>query len=204
MLYRTHKAMGSLAMLVTFQVMQEKGLLAQDLNPYIQLAIMYPASSWGSTAPDLDHHWGSVKEKTPFNMLVHKALHLTHPIHRSWQTHWILLNGGLAYLSYVLVIYGPKIFGTLGLNAFDWTILRLLVVGAAVGVMSHLLADSLTTSGVYLWPSMKFRLVPKSSAFATGGLWETIIFYITLVGCGLALINLILSSQGIMLLAMLK
>ena len=53
MMYQTHKAGGSLAMLVAFGVLQSKGLLLQDVNPVVQLATMYPVSSFGSTFPDL-------------------------------------------------------------------------------------------------------------------------------------------------------
>ena len=81
MLYRTHKAGGSFAMLVAFHVLRNKGLLLPDVNEVVQLMMMYPAASWGSTALDLDHGISSVKEQTPFNLLCHKVLHLTKPKH---------------------------------------------------------------------------------------------------------------------------
>lgn len=59
MLYATHKAGGAFGMLIAFQFMKSKGLLVEDLSPIMQLAIMYPAASFGSTLPDLDHSWHS-------------------------------------------------------------------------------------------------------------------------------------------------
>lgn len=51
-LYKTHKAGGALFMLAGFKYLETKGMLLPDVNPIVQLMIMYPASSWGSTAPD--------------------------------------------------------------------------------------------------------------------------------------------------------
>ena len=55
MLYATHKAGGAFGMMLAFQYMRSKGLLVEDLSPIMQLAIMYPAASFGSTLPDLRH-----------------------------------------------------------------------------------------------------------------------------------------------------
>jgi hypothetical protein len=53
MLGRTHRAGGVVFMLVGFEVLRQKGLLLPDINPLIQLAVMYPVSQYGSTLPDL-------------------------------------------------------------------------------------------------------------------------------------------------------
>ncbi len=53
LLYATHKAGGAFAMLVAFQYMRSKGMLLDDISPLVQLAIMYPSASFGSTLPDL-------------------------------------------------------------------------------------------------------------------------------------------------------
>jgi hypothetical protein len=53
MLGKTHRAGGTVFMMVGFEVMRAKGLLLPDVNPFIQLAVMYPISQWGSTLPDL-------------------------------------------------------------------------------------------------------------------------------------------------------
>lgn len=49
----THRVAGTTFMMVGFEVMRHKGLLIPDVNPFIQLAVMYPVSQWGSTLPDL-------------------------------------------------------------------------------------------------------------------------------------------------------
>lgn len=53
MMYKTHKMGGALFMFAGFKYLETKGMLLPDVNPLVQLMIMYPASSWGSTAPDL-------------------------------------------------------------------------------------------------------------------------------------------------------
>lgn len=189
-MYRTHKAGGALAMAVSFEIMRSNNMLVPELNNYIQLAIMYPAASWGSVAPDLDHHWGSVKEKTPFNIVVHKLLHLSHPHHRSWQTHSLLVTGGFLALLYSLVLAGDNIFGTGSLNSMDWVILRLIVMGFIVGVVSHLILDSMSMAGIHTIPDKKFRVVPNSSFFATDSKWETFVYYFCLTATALVVVNI--------------
>ena len=102
MLYKTHKAAGVLACLVAFDVMRNSGQLAPDINEFVQLAIIYPACSWASTAPDLDHSLSNVKEQTPINIVINKILHIGKCSHRSVQTHSILFTGGFCALLFGL------------------------------------------------------------------------------------------------------
>lgn len=192
MLYKTHKAGGTLFMLAGFKYLESKGMLLPDVNPIVQLMIMYPASSWGSTAPDLDHHIGSVKEITPFNLLVHKVLHLTKPKHRSWQTHSVLVTGGLCLLFFSISVLLFALFG----NTVENVYIRLNIVGGCLGVMSHLVMDSLTTAGIHIWPGMKFKLVPSTKEFATGTTWENFIFKITMIANAFLLLDIILNVFG--------
>lgn len=202
MMYRTHKAGGTLGMLVAFEVMKTQGLLLPDVNSFIQLAMMYPASSWGATVPDLDHHLGSVKEHTPFNLFVHKILHLTHPTHRSWQTHSLYVTVPICLLLLALVYLGNSFFDTVG--AIEWIYVRMVIIGANIGVFSHLLLDALSTGGIWVIPGVKLRFVPKSSAFATGGLWETVVFYILMIFITLGIVDIVATQYGIDLLSLLK
>lgn len=39
-------------MLAGFKYLESKGMLLTDVNSMVQLLMMYPACSWGSTAPD--------------------------------------------------------------------------------------------------------------------------------------------------------
>lgn len=175
MLGKTHRAGGTVFALVGFEVMRQQELLIPDVNPLLQLAIIYPVAQWASTLPDLDHHWGSVGGKTPVNWVLHKFLHLTQPKHRSWQTHSVLVSGGLLFLLYTLVNVGYNIFPTA--SAIDWVIAKILVYGFILGYTSHLVLDFINPSGIHLIPGMKIKAVPKSSFFATGGPWENKVIY---------------------------
>lgn len=174
---KTHKAVGLAFMTIGFEVMRQNNMLIPDVNPYLQLAVMYPISQWGSTAPDLDSHWESTPNKSPINWVVHKLLHLTKPKHRSWQTHSILVTGSILALLYALVLVGDQYW--MSPTATDWIIMRLLTIGLILGVASHLVADFFNPSGIHLIPGLKIRGVPKKSFFATGGTWETRIVYKT-------------------------
>ena len=168
--YLTHKAGGTLGMLVAFEMLRKHGMLVQNLNPYIQLLVMYPAASWGSTAPDLDRSKAKTADQTPVSTAVEKCLHLMHAKHRSWQTHCIVLTGGLA-------IALPVILEKIGiaLGSFDLCILRLLIYGLTTGILSHLILDAFTPEGIHIIPNMKLSLVPKMSFFSAGGLWEKLV-----------------------------
>jgi membrane-bound metal-dependent hydrolase YbcI (DUF457 family) len=191
MLGKTHRAGGTVFMMVGFEVMRSKGLLLPDVNPFIQLAVMYPISQWGSTLPDLDHHWGSVGSKSPVNWVAHKILHLSRPKHRSWQTHSLLFTGGALMLLYSLVMLGDSQWLTA--SAMDWLVMRMMVVGLILGVGSHLVLDFINPSGIHLYPGYKIRLVPRTSFFATGGPWETFIYYVCIVVSVFALANICMS-----------
>lgn len=181
MLYKTHKVIGSLFGVIAFNEMYRRGLLSTDLNPFVQLAIMYPACSWGSTAPDLDHAPENIKEQTPVNLFINKLLHLRSCSHRSWQTHslWVTLP------FCILLMVSAGLLGNVGMSMLDITILRLIIVGLSVGIISHLFADMLSMAGIHLIPGVMIRLVPKSKVFGTGSAWETgvmIVAYIGLIG----------------------
>lgn len=191
---KTHRLGGTAFMLATFEYMRLNGLTIEGVNPLIQLAIMYPAASFGSVMPDVDHHKGSNPIKTPAGELFHRILHLPSDInkkvnrsrngkprnkfiddlislkHRSWQTHSLVLTGGGTFALLSIVNYYTRLNPT-----FDMLIIHMLVAGFAVGLFSHLILDMLTTSGVWLVVSKKIKVVPSSSAFATGSYWEKVI-----------------------------
>ncbi len=189
MLYKTHKAGAVLGMLVAFEVMKNQGWLLDGVNPLVQLAMMYPAASWGGTFSDLDHQIDSVKEQTPFNLLVHRLLHLTSPRHRSWQTHSVLVTGGMCALILALVFLGNVYYGYAG--SVGWIYIRLVTVGGVVGILSHLLLDAFTTGGIHLIPGTKIRFVFKHPAFSTGGLWESIVYFFLMSGIILFLVHMV-------------
>lgn len=183
---KTHRMGGIAFTLMGFEYMRLNGYLLDDINYVLQLGVMYPISYWASTFPDLDHHWESVPNKTPINRIIHFLLHLTRPKHRSWQTHSILVTGGLMFLLYVLAFHSQ--LGEKGFSSHDIAIIQLLVMGFIMGLLSHLFLDFINPSGIHLIPNMKIKLVPKSKFFATGGTWETKIIYPLLVLVSYAMI----------------
>jgi len=167
-------------MLLAFDMMRQNGLLLPDVNNVMQLVMMYPFASWGGMAPDLDHKPDNIKEQTPFNLLVSRVLSITNAKHRSWQTHSIFLTGGLCVLMLLAVYLGNEHFGYTG--SIEWAYVRLAAVGVVVGIVSHLFLDMLTPSGIHIIAGRKIRLVPKHSMFSAGGLWDSVVYYLMMLG----------------------
>ena len=97
---KTHRIGGVLCAATGYVLLSSKGLLLKDVNPLLQLAVMYPFAIYGSVMPDLDHHWESAPVRDPVSWGINKVLHLANgksniakPLklfdakHRSWQTH---------------------------------------------------------------------------------------------------------------------
>jgi len=179
MLGKTHHAGGTAAALIAFEVMRAKGWLLPDCNEFIQLLMMYPFVSFGSVFSDLDQGPDSIPSKDPIAIAINKVLRITGAKHRSWQTHSLLVTGGICALLFALIYLGNFYFTSLG--AIDWILLRLAIIGFIVGVASHLVLDFLTPQGIHIWPGFKLRLVPKSKFFATGETWEKIVFVILII-----------------------
>lgn len=183
----THRLGGLVMALAAFELMRAKGWMMEGVNDYIQLAIMYPAVSWGSIFPDLDHGKDSIPTKEPLSRGVNWVLRQMGAKHRSWQTHSILVTGGFCLLLYAMVGY---ISVTTGSGDIGWEFVRLSVVGFTAGVLSHLILDSITPQGVHMVPGKKIRFVPSSGVFATGGGWERIVFKVMTVGVFLQIIRI--------------
>ena len=191
---KTHRVGGVLCALGGFTYLQSKGLLLNNINPALQLLVMYPFAVYGSTFPDLDHNENSSPNKDVFGVVINKVLHLSNaergPLkifnakHRSWQTHSDL------FLALVLALgwYVFKIPRD-GYTA-EKAILMLVGMGFALGLISHMILDLLTPEG--LWSLLfiglgkifgflksvlprKIRLVPYMRFFYTGGKWESFV-----------------------------
>lgn len=187
----THRVGGALSCLLGYTILYNKGMVMQDVNPLLQLTVMYPFAIYGSVVSDLDHNWNSAPAKDPISKGINGLLHLTtgirkktgskNPIlsvldakHRSWQTHSDLFL-------FVFVALGIFLSGGDISNA-NTIILKLVLMGFVLGLISHLVLDSLTPAGIWcIVPSIigrrrvAFRLVPKTKFFATGGSWELIV-----------------------------
>jgi len=184
---RTHRVGGVLCALLGYTFLEAKGMLIPDVEPLVQLTVVYPFAMYGAVVSDLDHHWESTPSKDPISWLINKILHLTSkkPMrskildvfdakHRSWQTHSDLL----LLLSVGLIIYlmvSPAV-------SITSIILKLIFLGFSVGVVSHLLLDAITPEGIWLiGPSIikkkrvSLSLVPHTKFFSTGGAWERLV-----------------------------
>lgn len=171
---RTHKAAGCCAMLAAYLYMYHKGVLLDDIHPIVQLAVMYPAASWGSTMPDLDQSSvDTIPDKTPISIAVHTLLHIGKVKHRSWQTHClvftVLFVGLLAGLLYL-----AQTNAWLGTSTTTYNVMLLLLTGFSVGVVSHLLMDFLTYEGIQLVPGVWLHPM-HANAFKTGTTYEKIV-----------------------------
>lgn len=203
---KTHRAGGVVACVIGYAALSKYGLLLDGAEGWIQLTVMYPFAVWGSVASDLDHRWESSPVKDGVGWLFNKLLHCTSSIcerlnlsrhnvlrifaakHRSWQTHSDLV------LAVVLVLLWQLLHGAFGLSGAGAGMLSLAVMGIGLGLISHLILDMLTPSGVWfvsfiavnafiglfvrkkvrLLPE-KVRFVPNTAFFSTGNGWEKII-----------------------------
>lgn len=187
---KTHRLGGVLSAMLGYTFMEANNMLLPDVNPILQLAVIYPFAMYGSVVSDLDHSWKSSPSKDPVSKGINSILHLSSNApkvsgnkfsllnifdakHRSWQTHsdiFLILLVGV-----VVSLWG-------GVSDINGIIFKLIMLGLSLGVASHLLLDSLTPEGIwFLIPSIikkekvTFRLVPKSEFFATGGPWERLV-----------------------------
>lgn len=201
---KSHRVGGVLAALGGYYILKEQGFLIEGVTPLVQLAIIYPFSIVGSLLPDQDHHDNSAPMKDVISMSFCKVLHLTTGLrkrmlsmgvsekaiwyrllgifdarHRSWQTH-----SDLSFAVVCLLLL-RLMSGSGGLLTAEGIVLRLISMGLVLGLISHLVLDMLTPSGVWFLGGVlvnklvghrvlpeKIRFVPNSKFFATGGKWE--------------------------------
>lgn len=216
---RTHKQGGVLCSIIGFLILRSNGLLLSNVNEFLQLIIMYPFVVWGSTMPDLDHNWNSCPDKSLPNYLINKLLHLTskgedfleshlssedkknntkyklckllNAKHRSWQTHSEIT---LVLIVILLQSISRGTFNSM-LSNVDNAILSLILMGVGLGVLTHLILDIMTVSGMvfvtgilfnklvkrHILPE-KIRIVPKMSLFTGDSAWEHIVQKVIKVG----------------------
>ena len=165
---KTHKVGGMVGCLAGFAVLQSKGLLLEEVNPLLQLVVMYPFAIYGSILPDLDQVEDSLPSDDLVSKCVYGMLHITTPLrkwlekggkvrkwflkklgwllgvldarHRSWQTHSDLS----------LLVFGLLCMALVKVNSgFNAMLLILITVGLMCGVVSHLFLDCFTRAGVW-------------------------------------------------------
>ena len=144
------------------------------VNYWVMLVILAVFGKEGAKWPDCDHSsWKSVKEKTPFYWVCHKAITLTGGKHRSKHTHTLLT----CILFLCLGVGVPAVMQEAGLLGYlDSQLIMICSSGFGAGWLSHLVADGLNTDGIWStpWSKKKFNLVGEGTLikFKTGGAWE--------------------------------
>lgn len=211
---KTHRVGGMLCVLGGFTYLESKGLLLRNVNPLLQLTVMYPFALYGSIVSDLDHNANSIPSKDIVSVAINRVLHLTSGLnestggrnkvfgildakHRSWQTHSDLFLVVLMYALYQMVMETK-------LATVESVIWSLVGMGFILGVISHLVLDMITPEGIWsfilvgiskvtgkkLIPK-KLRLVPDSKFFSTGGPWESLVRNILWICCVVLFVRLI-------------
>lgn len=176
-----------------------------EVNPLVSAPVLLMASRYGAVLPDIDHHWGSVPDKTTPNRILNGFIRLTGGKHRSWHTHsWDI------YLVFLLIVILFPYSALEPLGVPTVSVLSLLLYGVLLGWGSHLFADMLTPAGVRLfcWSKFKLRLVPKWAMFATSSKWEDICYKVvkvinnlagfTYIGWCVHLLGIIPQIQGLL------
>lgn len=215
---KTHRVGGMLCVLGGFTLLESKGMLLGNVNPVLQLAVMYPFAIYGSVVSDLDHDWNSVPCRDVVSLGINKVLHLASGVrdtigdrsplskalsvfdakHRSWQTHSDLFL-------FIMIIVMSNLMSS-STNSVDVAIIRLIFTGLIMGVISHLFLDMLTPEGIWSFITLflrkvtgkrvfpdKVSLVPDSKFFRTGGAWEGIVRRVLWVLCLILFLRILIS-----------
>lgn len=182
---KTHRLGGVVVCLGGYMALQSNNMLLPNVDPILQLAVIYPFAIYGSTVSDLDHHWQSAPSKDPISWIINKLLHIApksrntfvNAKHRSWQTHSDLFL-------FLMILAGIILFNT-STTGFDQALIRLIFTGLIFGIISHLILDMLTPQGIWSillvgikklfgvrGMPVKLDLVPDTSFFSTDGPWE--------------------------------
>lgn len=182
---KTHRLGGVVVCLGGYMALQSNNMLVPQVDPLLQLAVLYPFAVYGSTVSDLDHHWKSAPSKDPISWIINKLLHLSpkssntflNAKHRSWQTHSDLFL-------FIMLWVGMLLFNSTT-DGISQAIIRLIFTGLVFGIISHLVLDMLTPQGIWSILLMgvkklfgvrgmpvKLDLVPDTKFFATDGPWE--------------------------------
>lgn len=181
MTFKTHREFSLLVSIPITIFLMRKDML--PMNYYLALIIVVGLGKLGAWFPDLDHHWESVKEKNILNWIFNKILRKTGAKHRSRHTHSIDILLILMVLGYQLPLICLRRGWFAEINA---KVLSMILLGFFSGWISHILADMLTSEGVYLfcWARRKVAFVPKKIGklrFNTGHAWEDWVYEKTVI-----------------------
>lgn len=181
----THRMGGVVSCFAGYVYLNKTGQTLNEVEPLVQLLIMYPFSIWGSTCSDLDHHPGKLSEqlnplnekagnslpsKDPVSRGISLILHATGRLHKLYPKNKLFGVLDSKHRSWQTHSELPLVLTILGLLAVTTylpyigsataIILQLVLVGLMFGVIAHLILDLLT---------------PEGLPFATGLLFNTLL-----------------------------
>lgn len=217
---KTHRVGGMLCALGGYVLLQSNGLLLRNVNPLVQLAIIYPFALYGSVVSDLDHHANSIPCRDIISLFINRVFHLTSGIrgtmpdksvgskllsvfdakHRSWQTH--------SDLFLICLIVLAVSFMRNDYTSVNSSIVLLIFTGLVLGIISHLILDMLTPEGIWCIASTllgrlldnkvlprKISFVPDTKFFRTGGPWEFIVYRVLWLICIIIFLSILLDMS---------
>lgn len=184
MLGKTHALGGSAMALGGYMVMREVGLLNLDLEPIAQILCIFPYAVWASTVPDLDQDNKEVAMSNPINLALQQFFNLIGAGHRSFKSHVY----PAIITSVVAIINIIRLQGASVQSKTSDVLYCMVMLGIALGLLSHTLLDMCTKDGLRL-NKRRYAFVPESDFFKTGGLYERYVRYflyvlnVILFGC---------------------
>lgn len=181
MTYKTHKVFSSFFVLIGCMLLYY--YTNPVINYYVYLMLGLGVAAKGALFCDIDHNWGSVKDKTAINKVLNFLIRVTGGKHRSRHTHSIDLHILFGILFYIV----PKEMLSLGyIDIVNYNVINLVLYSFWLGIGSHLFSDMLSSDGVYLscFLNIKLKFVPKvvfkgtryEFKFNTGDVWEECVY----------------------------
>lgn len=170
MIGKTHTLGGSAFALGSYIVLRETGILNPDLDSVAQLACIMPYAMWSAKAPDFDQDIKDRAMASPIDLVMQKFFNLIGAGHRSLKSH--VYPALIATVLSAISVTGVNIFGTASNNSA--IIYCMVILGMAMGLLSHLLLDLCTKDGIHA-NGKRYAFVPEIDLFKTDGIVEQIV-----------------------------
>ena len=163
---KTH-AVGSLVFATgAFLIMDQCKLLDPQIAKIAQYGIITPYALWGAQIPDFDQDNPNRIVTNPINRLIMDLFKVLNAKHRGLLSHILpVILSGITFLLMCLPFFTFYVQGT------SLDVLRLMVLGLFLGLLSHLILDMCTKDGIY-FGHYRIALVPKMDVFKTGTAYE--------------------------------
>ena len=150
----------TLIMPIVIQQIGGMGMSTLDYTISILIAwiLVYICARQGSIFPDLDHHEGSIPQKSALNITINKFLHFLFRgkmklSHRSWQTHsmdlYVIFCGIPSYFFYCKYLEQGNLL---------YYFASIMILSFMIGGIVHCFMDCFTTHGVWVSIILAFIL----------------------------------------------